>query len=152
MMATENRTNECQFCGESIRQPDPDGTPFEWVADDESTICEESGEYGFHQPTEETEAPNIWAMLEEDAPNGCEAVQDLYSWSLNYDAGKGPFTLLLDLIGWSEDEIGEPMYNLTSSSLGYVELDKLASALKEYADRPHEVRGYVDALMEAEGR
>jgi hypothetical protein len=42
--------------------------------------------------------------LLEHAPTGCEAVSSLYDWSTNYDAGKGPFALFLDLIGWSEDE------------------------------------------------
>jgi hypothetical protein len=96
------------------------------------------------------ERQDIWQMLEADAPDGCDAVQDLYSWSLNYDAGKGPFTLLLDLIGWSEENLGEPLYSLREASLGYLELDKLATALTEYADRPHDVREYVDALMNAE--
>src|SRR4051794_38404383 len=49
---------------------------------------------------------DIWTLLEQDAPHGCESVQDLYSWSLNYDAGAGPFALFLDLIGWSTDELG----------------------------------------------
>jgi hypothetical protein len=93
---------------------------------------------------------DIWQMLEQDAPAGCAAVQDLYSWSLNYDAGRGPFTLYLDLLGWSEDHFGETMFSLSDASLGYLELEKLAAALTEYADRPHEVRAYVDALMEAE--
>jgi len=94
----------------------------------------------------------IWTLLEQDAPKGCEGVQELYSWSLNYDAGKGPFTLFLDLIGWSEDNIGEPLYSLKDASLGYLELSKLAAALTEYADRPNEVREYTDALLEAETR
>jgi len=55
--------------------------------------------------------------------------------------------LFLDLIGWSEDELGETIYTLTSASLGYVELSKLADALNEYTDAPHDVRSYVDALM-----
>ena len=93
---------------------------------------------------------DIWELLEQEAPQGCEAVQDLYSWSLNYDAGKGPFTLFLDLIGWTEDEFGEPFYSLKDASLGYLELSKLAKALSEYADRPHDVREYVDTLMSAE--
>jgi hypothetical protein len=97
----------------------------------------------------ETKA-TIWELLEQDAPSGCDAVQDLYSWSLNYDAGKGPFTLFCDLIGWSEDNLGEPMYSLKDASLGYVELDKLAKALTEYADRPHDVTAYVDELIAAE--
>jgi hypothetical protein len=31
---------------------------------------------------------------------------------------------------------------------GYVELDKLADALKQYADRPTDVRAFVDELMQ----
>ena len=93
---------------------------------------------------------SIWEMLEQDAPQGCAAVQDLYSWSLNYAAGKGPFTLFCDLIGWSDDNIGETLYDLTDASLGYVELDKLGLALREYAARPQDVRKYTDALISAE--
>ena len=92
----------------------------------------------------------IWTMLEEPAPAGCEGVQDLYSWSLNYDAGAGPFTLFLDLIGYSFEEYGQALYTLTESSLGYLECSKLATALQEYADRPLFVSDYVHALMEAE--
>jgi hypothetical protein len=95
---------------------------------------------------------DIWALLEEDAPQECAAVQDLYSWSLNFDAGKGPFALFLDLIGWSADELGEPIYSLADASLGYVELDRLAKALTEYADRPQDVREYVETLMAAEAQ
>jgi hypothetical protein len=54
-----------------------------------------------------TDTTDIWTMLEQNAPEHCEAVQDLYSWSLNYDPGKGPMTLFVDLIGWSEDNLGE---------------------------------------------
>ncbi len=74
----------------------------------------------------------------------------IYHWSTNYDGGKGPFTLFLDLIGWSEDELGEDVYCYTERSLGYLELSKLAAALEEYACRPHDVRSYVDELMVAE--
>ena len=97
-----------------------------------------------------TDTKDIWAMLEEDAPEGCEDVQDLYSWSLNYDAGTGPFTLFLDLIGYSFENFGEALYNLTESSLGYLECNQLARALMVYADHPHQVNAYVEALMEAE--
>jgi hypothetical protein len=93
---------------------------------------------------------SIWTLLEQDAPVGCAGVQDLYSWSLNYDAGTGPFVLFLDLIGWSAEEMGETLYNLNTASLGYLELDKLAVALTEYADRPHDVSDYVSELMAAE--
>ena len=101
--------------------------------------------------TETEDRPDVWALLE-TPPKDCEAVADIYSWSLNYDAGTGPMTLFLDLIGWSEDEIGEPLFSLKGMSLGYLELGKLADALNEYTDRPSDVREFVDHLMEAESR
>jgi hypothetical protein len=93
---------------------------------------------------------DIWELLEQTAPRGCEDVQDLYSWSLNYDTGKGPFALFLDLIGWSEDELGEPIYDMRNASLGYLELSKLADALTQYTTRPDAAREFVDTLMAAE--
>ena len=93
---------------------------------------------------------DIWKMLEEVAPAGCEAVQDLYSWSLNYDHGRGPFPAFLDLIGWSDEEYGADLYDWSDRSLGHVELSKLAGALGEYASRPHDVSAYVSELMAAE--
>jgi hypothetical protein len=96
---------------------------------------------------------DIWALLEQDAPAGCDAVQALYSWNLNYDAGRGPFGLFCDLIGYSEDAYGETIWQgKPSDSLGYVELDKLAKALTEYAHRPADVLNYVSALLEAEAQ
>jgi len=94
---------------------------------------------------------DIWTLLEQPAPAGCEAVQDLFSWSLNYNAGTGPFVLFLDLIGYSNDEYGEPMYpyNLVGG-FGYLELSKLAAALNEFTTDPGTVRTYVYRLMEAE--
>ena len=78
-------------------------------------------------------------------------MQDLYSWSLNYDAGTGPFTLFLDLIGYSMEEIGVRLYDMDKMLLGYVELSKLAAALESYCTHLHDVTAYVAALMAAEG-
>jgi hypothetical protein len=61
-------------------------------------------------------------------------------------------TLFLDLIGWSDDNIGEPLYSLADASLGYMELSKLGAALSQYARHPEAVLAYVSALMEAEDR
>jgi hypothetical protein len=107
------------------------------------------GEIDRLEGDEPDEGEDVWTLLDE-APAHGEAVADLYHWSTNYDAGKGPFALFFDLLGWSEDELGEPIYKLREASLGFVELDKLGLALREYADNPHEVREYVDALMRAE--
>jgi len=108
---------------------------------------------------------DVWQLIE-DAPMNVWAVSDLYSWSTNYESGSGPFALFLDLIGWSDEEIGTPIYGPTvstdwsagpgpgqsgwSDKLGYVELDKLGAALREYALNPRDVREYVDKLMQAE--
>jgi hypothetical protein len=93
---------------------------------------------------------NIWSFVE-DAPDYADEVADLWHWSTNYDCGKGPFTLFLDLIGWSEDNIGEPLYNLSNASLGYVELGKLADALQQYVSRPSDIRTWVDELLAFDG-
>ncbi len=89
---------------------------------------------------------DVW-QYQENAPEYAKATADLWYWSTNFDGGKGPITLFLDLIGWSDEELGEPLYDLKTANLGYVELDKLAKALSEYADRPQDVREWVDGLL-----
>jgi hypothetical protein len=74
----------------------------------------------------------------------------LYQWSLNYEAGEGPMTLFLDLIGYSQEEIGIPLYNLARPMLGYLELDYLGDALKEYADVGQDAYDFVMRLLSAE--
>lgn len=97
----------------------------------------------------------------EDAPFTLADTARLYTWSTNYAPGDGPFALFLDMIGYSSEEFGVPLYGPTVRSaenrvtdwdaqLGYVELDYLARALLEYAQRPHDVRAFVDDLMRAE--
>jgi hypothetical protein len=98
-----------------------------------------------------TKTRDVWELTE-DPPKGCADTASLWHWSTNYDSGKGPMTLFLDLIGWSEKNIGEPIYSLKDAFLGWVELDKLADALKEYANDPSRVQAFVDQLLEAEGR
>lgn len=113
------------------------------------------------------EPQDVWAILDE-APVYATAVGDLYHWSTNYQAGDGPFTLFLDMIGYSDEEFGQALYGPTmranentwkvgtehvvswDANLGYVELSKLGAALVEYADRPQDVRVFVDRLMLAE--
>lgn len=85
--------------------------------------------------------PTVWDLLEEPPP-GCEDVASLYSWSLNFDPGKGPMALFLDLIGYSEEEYGETMSSSSADRLGYHELIELADALKAYTEAPGDVRAY----------
>lgn len=92
------------------------------------------------------EHADVWEYAEA-APDYAKATADLWYWSTNYDSGKGPITLLLDLIGWSEEHIGEPLYNMKDASLGYVEIGKLADALAEYANRPTDVMAWLEGLL-----
>ena len=92
---------------------------------------------------------DVWQFVE-NAPKYVEATADLWHWSTNFDAGQGPISLFLDIIGWSDDTLGEPIYSLKDASLGYLEIDKLGKALREYADRPGDVRTWIDELTSYE--
>ena len=142
--------NKCQRCHREIWRASDNG---EWIDCWSEPSCPTGENHAGDVSEIETEPMDVWQLLE-DAPSGCDAVASLYQWSTNYDCGKGPFTLFIDLIGWSEDNIGSTIYPYSDlqGSLGYVELDKLADALTAYADRPHDVSDYVSALLEAEAR
>jgi hypothetical protein len=94
---------------------------------------------------------SIWELLETPA-NGCENVAGLIEWSMNYDISKGtPYHIFLDLIGYSDEHYGESLYKGEPRAvLGYVELDYLADALKEYATNPQCVSDYIDLIDNAD--
>lgn len=92
---------------------------------------------------------DVWEFLERPNRYAPEA-QALYSWGLNCNNNGNPFLFFLDLIGWSEENYGERIIQVPAS-LGYMELDYLGDALKEYADNPREVTEWLDALMACEG-
>ena len=77
-------------------------------------------------------------------------ITSLYSWSTNYEAGKTPFTLLIDLIGYTADNYGESLFNIAKTPLGYLELDYLADALKEYSTIGADAYDYIMAILDAE--
>jgi hypothetical protein len=104
-------------------------------------------EKGKRMDTEQKQM-NVWQFLELPNDRAPEA-QALYSWGLNCDRDGNPFLVFLDLIGWSADNLGEPMME-KGTALGYMELGYLADALNEYADNPNEVREWVDNLMNCE--
>ena len=80
-----------------------------------------------------------------------EAISGLYSWSTNYNYPT-PFTYFLDLIGYSDEFVGDNLadWSKVSTNLGYLELDYLTNALKEYADRGESAYRFVLELLEAE--
>jgi hypothetical protein len=71
---------------------------------------------------------------------------------MNYDIKTGtPYHLFLDLIGYSDENYGDTLYKGNPRNvLGFMEIDYLADALKEYATNPQEVEAWIDALTEAE--
>lgn len=75
-----------------------------------------------------------------------ELVDDLWSWSQNYEFPT-PASLFLDLIGYSEDEYGERLCADRMPSLGYKEHDLLGRALVAYSDRPGAVLDRVAELI-----
>jgi hypothetical protein len=79
-------------------------------------------------------------------------IAGLYQWSTNYEAGKTPFTLFIDLIGYTSHEYGQTLFNLNdiTRTMGYLELDYLGDALKEYATIGGDAYDYVVSILEAE--
>ncbi len=93
------------------------------------------------------------AQLEELLEKGEERfphIVGLYQWSTNYEAGKTPFTLFIDLIGYTQEQYGEALYNLDKPQLGYLELDYLGDALKEYATIGQDAYDFVVRILNAE--
>lgn len=96
--------------------------------------------------TEPQPINDVWGYLEQPNRYAPEA-QSLYEWGLNCNNDSNPFLVYLDLIGWSKECHGEHMVLGSLDSLGYMELDYLADALREYANNPHNVWEWVNNLM-----
>lgn len=79
-----------------------------------------------------------------------EPIARLYEWSLNYEPGANPWCVVLDLIGWSEENLGETITRNPSQVLGYYELGIVADTLKAYAENPQMVGAAIEALTRAE--
>lgn len=93
---------------------------------------------------------DVWQFLE--LPNRhAKETQALYEWGLNCNQDSNPFIVMLDLIGWTAENYGEHFVLPRFGSLGFMELDYLADALREYANNPHDVTAWIDALMQCEG-
>ena len=95
----------------------------------------------------------IWDLLENPKPSQ-EHTAGLISWSMNYDLPSTgtPYLLFLDLIGYSADEYGSNLFNYTNIQrvLGFMELDYLGDALKEYAENPESVLYFIQEINEIE--
>jgi hypothetical protein len=88
----------------------------------------------------------FWELCD-TAPEYAADTAHLFSWSEgNYDY-PAPSSLYLDLIGYSEEEHGIRLTSEAWPSLGYLELDLIGKALREYAARPNDVYKFVSELM-----
>jgi hypothetical protein len=94
---------------------------------------------------------SFWDLIENPPANVAE-VTNLIHWSMNYDLRTGtPYHLYLDLIGYSDEHYGESVYEGNPRKvLGFMEIDYLGGALKEYANNPQEVEAWIELLMETE--
>jgi hypothetical protein len=100
-----------------------------------------------------TQTKTVWDLYE-NPPTGAEETSALAEWSLNYESKTGnPYQIFLDLIGYSENEYGSKLFRGEFQSvLGFMELDYLGDALKEYATNPQTVLNFIQELNEAEMR
>lgn len=99
--------------------------------------------------TTSTPTRTTWEIYE-NPRKGAEETTALFEWSRNFDAGKTPASVFLALISYEID--GEPLAlpNMTTACLGFLELDYLGDALKEYASNPETVSDAIDELLAAE--
>lgn len=93
----------------------------------------------------------FWDLIE-NPPADVSEVTDLIHWSMNWDLRTGtPYHLFLDLIGYSHEHYRETLIKGNPSNLlGFLEMDYLGDALKEYAKNPQAVSDWIDLLMETE--
>jgi hypothetical protein len=95
---------------------------------------------------------NIWELLD-NPPKQAESTADLIRWSMNYDLKTGtPYHIFLDLIGYSDDIYGTLLFDRQNFSrvLGYMELEQLGDALKEYATNPQAVLEFIGEIDDIE--
>jgi hypothetical protein len=91
-----------------------------------------------------TETRTIWDIYETPR-KGAEETTALFEWSRNFNY-PSPATLFLGLIGWEDmEELPQGV------ALGYMELDYLGDALKEYASNPQTVSDAITEMLEKEG-
>ena len=94
------------------------------------------------------------------ASPSASAIEELHDWSLNYNAGRNPYCVFLDLIGYASDRWGCDAYiapplsagaGRYESVLGYKELCMLSEALKVFENYGFDqVYLWCDSLNESE--
>ena len=69
-----------------------------------------------------------------------EAIKTLFDWSENFESGKNPYCLFLDLIGYSHENYQSKSYfgSHLHEHLGYKEMCMLGDALKTFEDNGYD--------------
>ena len=67
-----------------------------------------------------------------------ETLKELADWSENFEAQNSPFTLFMDLTGFSEAQYGEHLSEAWSYFMGYKEYVMLGDALKLFENYGYE--------------
>ena len=93
-------------------------------------------------------------------PPQASAIEELHDWSLNYDTGRNPYCVFLDLIGYAYERWGCDAYmapvgtnngGIYSPVLGYKELCMLSDALEVFHNNGFDqVYDWCDKLSESE--
>ena len=84
-------------------------------------------------------------------PQEAAAIEELADWSINFRDAQNPFSIFLDLIGYSVDRYGCYCYTYDLRNcgevLGYKELCMLADALKVFENHGYwDVYSWIDTL------
>ena len=80
-----------------------------------------------------------------------EKLTELYEWSANYESGKNPFCIYLDLIGYSKERYGNNFVDNPNEFLGYLELTMLANCLTLFTNYGYDtIYNFIDEILQEE--
>jgi hypothetical protein len=75
------------------------------------------------------------------------SIETVYNLAKKYDNENSPFSMFLDLIGYSDEYCGTLAPNANNE---YLELEFIADAIKEFVIRPSEAEDFIEKLLDAE--
>ena len=91
-------------------------------------------------------SPDDWySHLLETEGEKMAAILDLFQWSTNHEHPT-PWVFFLDLIGYSEENFGQTLYEGTAIYGSHIDLDYIADAIKCWAVRPDAVHNLIHKL------
>ena len=80
-----------------------------------------------------------------------EKLKDLFEWSANFDSGKNPFCIYLDLIGYSKEYYGANLVANPSDYLGYLEYTMLSNCLALFENNGYDtIYNIIDEITQEE--